>query len=357
MMTKPLAPKDFSKQAQKGTKGRPHAAGAAGATTGKTKRRRLSSEPGAVNEDGTAAAAPTGEQTASASRSKVKAKSKSKSRSSGADDTPKAFLRLMQQMQGKKLDRGPDDGNDRRQQKKKKGGNGKGKDGGDEQQQQQAATTGPASTSDKPAFETPKILPGEKLSDFAARVDQAMPLTGISKAGGAGAGLPGGMKIREGRATKHEKHLRRLQKGWREEEARLREKEEEEREEREAAMEELEEQWRALEAEAGPAKRRKGRGKGKKKDDDDDPWASLKKRDKMQAGSGNPLETADAPPQLSKISRPKFKVYGGAGANVENVPGKAGSLRRREELREERDSIVEQYRRLMAEKRAAGQTV
>ncbi|KAI5296842.1 Calcineurin subunit B [Ascosphaera pollenicola] len=198
----------------------------------------------------------------------------------------------------------------------------------------------------------PTILPGEKLSDFAARVDQAMPLSGIAKRHAVA--VPG-LKIRETRTTKHEKHLRRLQKGWREEEARLLEKEAEEREERDAAMEELEEQWRALEAEAGPRKKRKGNKKGGKGvvEEEEDPWAVLNRKVKEER-KRNPLETVEAPPVLTQL-RPKFKVYGGATVSVENVPGAAGSLRRREELREERESIVEQYRRLMAEKRGNNQ--
>ncbi|KAI5310768.1 hypothetical protein KEM55_002418 [Ascosphaera atra] len=82
--------------------------------------------------------------------------------------------------------------------------------------------------------------------------------------------------------------------------------------------------------------------------DDEDPWAKLKKRDREVLG--NPLETVEAPPQLVK-PRPKFKMYRGAQVDVDSVPTAAGSLRRREELKSERESIVEQYRRLMAQKR------
>lgn len=240
-------------------------------------------------------------------------------------------------MQGKKLDRGPDDGNDRRSKKK----NNKGQNDDTKEE--------PTPAQPEKKIPIPKILPGEKLSDFAARVDQAMPLSGIAKRHNVG--VPG-LKIKETRTTKHEKHLKRLQKGWREEEARLRAKEEEEKEEREAELEELEEQWREIEAEAGPIKKRKGHKRHVAGDEsDDDPWAKLNK--KVKEERKNPLETVDAPPVLTKV-RPKFKVYGGAKVSVENVPGAAGSLRRREELKAERESIVEQYRRLMAEKRGGG---
>jgi hypothetical protein len=74
----------------------------------------------------------------------------------------------------------------------------------------------------------------------------------------------------------------------------------------------------------------------------------LKKRD--QERKKNPFETAPAPPSLVK-PREIFKVRGGAKVDVANVPTAVGSLRRREELAGERRNIVEEYRRLMAEKR------
>ena len=69
-----------------------------------------------------------------------------------------------------------------------------------------------------------KIQPGESMTEFRARVDQALPLTGIAKSGKKVEG------VSDHRVTKHERRLKRLQKGWREEEARIREKEMEEKE-------------------------------------------------------------------------------------------------------------------------------
>jgi hypothetical protein len=53
------------------------------------------------------------------------------------------------------------------------------------------------------------------------------------------------------------------------------------------------------------------------------------------------------------LTKPRevFKIRGGARVDVANVPNAVGSLRRREELATERKNIVEEYRRLMAERR------
>jgi hypothetical protein len=205
-----------------------------------------------------------------------------------------------------------------------------------------------------------KILPGERLAEFAARVDREMPLSQMTKTTKSGEA-----KMNEQRKqTKHEKHLRRLQSGWREEEAKILEREQEQREEREAEMEVELQQWKDWDIEAGgkakkraiAAKKNKKKGKGgdddddapDSGDDDPDPWAKLKKRD--QERKKNPFEVAHAPPTLIK-PREIFKVRGGAKVDIANVPAAVGSLRRREELAGERRNIVEEYRKLMAEKR------
>jgi hypothetical protein len=291
----------------------------------------------------------------------------SKGTSKWADDTPRAFARLMRFQQTGKTPSGLDDGNGKKPNKKRK--RGEDKDGA--ASNVKATTTSKPSSEDAPAL---KILPGEKLSDFAARVDQAMPLSAMKKSQrtGQSENLP---KIREERMTKHEKHLRKLQQGWREEEARISAKEAEERELREAENEEIEEMWREAQAEAGivtkkkkktqPKKKKKGKRKGDDDDDDDvddvddvdddddDPWAKLNTRERA-AKPINPLEVVQAPPESLAKPREIFRVrrgVGGAEVDVANIPAAAGSLRRREELAEERKSIVEEYRRLMAAKR------
>jgi hypothetical protein len=265
------------------------------------------------------------------------------------DDTPREFVRLMQYQKLGKLPSARSDGEDSNNNGKKRKRR--------ETEGEKEATSSKSTTA---AAAIPKILPGEKLSDFAARVDQMLPLSGMKKSHkpASSSDLP---KVREERMTKHEKHLRRLQKQWREEEARIREREAAEREMKEAEHGEQLGLWQEWEREAGNGKTKKKNGKSKKKrrkgndselveddddDDDDDPWAKLNARRTKPA---NPFDVVKAPPQLTK-PKEVFKVRG-AGVDVANVPSAAGSLRRREVLAEERKSIVEEYRRLVAKKR------
>ncbi|EAS34971.3 uncharacterized protein CIMG_00325 [Coccidioides immitis RS] len=294
------------------------------------------------------------------------------------DDTPRQFARMMRRFQqsmpggkdGNKMNSDTAAGNEKNTRKRKRGGDipteASGQNNKPKVQKADAAVKSAESTS------VPKILPGEKLSDYAARVDQALPLSGVArKAGNTGASKMDAdiRNLREHRQTKHEKRLLRLQKGWREEEAKIREKEEAEREEREAEDEEVNDTWKQWEAEAGHGKKKKKKKKGGKKkkkngaaaadgpdysddSDDDDPWAKLNKK-KCAAQPLNPFDVVQAPPEnLAKVKE-IFKVHGinGAKVDVANVPAAAGSLRRREELASHRQSIVEEYRRIMAEKR------
>ncbi|QQK40557.1 UPF0653 protein C607.02c [Penicillium digitatum] len=262
------------------------------------------------------------------------------------DDTPRAFRRLMQYQQtGRRAPSGLETGE--RPNKRKRNAT-------------EDATTSskkPAETQNpKPAAmektEMPKIMPGERLAEFVARVDREMPLSQMTKSVKTG----DAKNKEQHKRTKHEKHLLRLQKGWREEDARIREREQEEREEREDDMEAELRQWKEWEIEAAGGKKKAASKKNKKKgtnaddsgDDDPDPWAKLKKRDEER--KKNPFEVAKAPPQLVK-PREIFKVRGGAKVDVANVPAAVGSLRRREELAGERRNIVEEYRKLMAAKR------
>ncbi|KAE8352853.1 hypothetical protein BDV28DRAFT_119447 [Aspergillus coremiiformis] len=265
------------------------------------------------------------------------------------DDTPKAFRRLMQfQTQGKKAPLKSEAG----ESKKRK----RGVDTTDKSTSNMRKKPAPAvvtdQTTDVESQSMPKILPGEKLSDFAARVDREMPIAGMKRSGKpASSDTP--KVLGEHRVTKHEKHLLRLQRQWREEETEILEREAAEREAREAELEDQLDLWKEWEVEAGKAKaKKKGAGARKKAgqgNEDPDPWAKLKNKERLNKPS-NPFDTAEAPPQLTK-PREIFKVRGGAKVDVANVPNAVGSLRRREELASERKNIVEEYRRLMAERR------
>ncbi|GIJ98103.1 hypothetical protein Aspvir_000217 [Aspergillus viridinutans] len=286
-----------------------------------------------------------------------------RSKSDLDDDTPRAFRRLMQlQANGGKQAPPKPDASETGSKKRKRDAT----EGTKHSLRKKTAAsstptkTANAATSTTAAAEPErtsklKILPGEKLSDFAARVDREMPISRMKRSDKpASADLP---KLREGRQTKHEKHLRRLQEQWRKEEAKIVEREAAEREEREAEMEEQLGLWKEWEMEAaqgkakkkGAAAKRKKKGDGPLEDDGPDPWAKLKKRDRMNKPA-NPFDVVQAPPQLTK-PKEVFKVRGGARVDVANVPAAVGSLRRREELASERRTIVEEYRRLMAEKR------
>jgi hypothetical protein len=224
------------------------------------------------------------------------------------------------------------------------------------QQQAAAAETEqqPAPNSETQADVTPqlKIMPGESLSDFRQRVNQALPLSGISKTGKK---TPGGG---DHRVTKHERHLKRLQEGWRKEEARIREKEMEAAELAEEEQDEQDAMWEDKTADlpdSAGGKKKKGR-KGKKRlvvgevdDKGEDEWEALRRKREERKGLHDVVKE---PPNFQRVPREIFKVKGGAKVNVGNVPNAAGSLRKREELGEERLGIIETYRKLMAAKRA-----
>ncbi|OJJ97112.1 hypothetical protein ASPACDRAFT_1858574 [Aspergillus aculeatus ATCC 16872] len=301
------------------------------------------------------------------------------------DDTPRAFRRLMQRQQSQAQaaaaakrnknhgDSDDDDDNDgedvvptSKSNKKRK--RGEGDAGGNNQKNKKKVATATAPEAESTdamttaaaaaaAAAAPKIMPGEKLSDFAARVNREMPLSAMKRSNKPAAAELA--NIREHKVTKHEKHLLRLQAMWRKEEAEIVEKERAQREEREEEMDEQLQLWKTWEAEAGKRKaKKKGSGNKKRKDgtadmvdDDPDPWAKLNKRERVNKQL-NPLDVVQAPPQLTK-PREVFKIRGGARVDVANVPAAVGSLRRREELATERRNIVEEYRRLMAEKRKA----
>ncbi|KAJ5952682.1 uncharacterized protein N7479_011095 [Penicillium vulpinum] len=268
------------------------------------------------------------------------------------DDTPKAFRRLMMYQQtGRRAPSGLETG----ERPKKRKRNATEDETTSSKKSAQAAEmqkAKAAAAAAKEKAEMPKIMPGERLAEFVARVDREMPLSQMTKTVKSG----DAKNKEQHKKTKHEKHLLRLQKGWREEDAKIREREQEEREERENEMEDELRQWKEWEIEAAGGKKKAAK-KNKKKnanggddseDDDPDPWAKLKKRDEER--KKNPLEVAKAPPQLVK-PREIFKVRGGAKVDVANVPASVGSLRRREELAGERRNIVEEYRKLMAARR------
>lgn len=245
------------------------------------------------------------------------------------DDTPKAFARLLnRQTQPTKLRNGLDSG-ERPTKKRKRGDN--------DADKKPAKPAAPKSKIEAVAM--PKILPGEKLRDFNARVDQMLPVIGLARKGN-NKGL--GPKDRQ---TKTEKRMHKMYAEWRKEDERVKDKAQEGEEERE---EEKEEQKALYGEDAGfDETNKKGKRKrmiGEQKDDKDDPWAELAKK---RGGPKGLNDVAQAPPEFTVKPKEKFKMKNNARVDVMDVPNAAGSLKRREELGAERKNIIEQYRALM----------
>ena len=246
------------------------------------------------------------------------------------DDTPRAFARMMALQSSNKRQRsGLDDGDDRPSKKRRR--KMEAANGTSEMEGKEEATT-----------EVPKILPGERLADFAARVNHALPVGGLARKGRVNVE---GMKERQ---TKTEKRLHKMYDEWRKEDARRKEQEEEQRELDEEAEEEKEaalggQSTRIPNAQSSSKRQKRRKMIGETGDADDDPWAELKTKREAPRGLH---DVAQAPPDLKKV-RQKFKVKDGAKVNVVDVPNAAGSLKRREELSDARKEVIERYRAMM----------
>jgi len=191
------------------------------------------------------------------------------------------------------------------------------------------------------------IKPGERYQDFSARVDAALPVSGLICRGTKGMkGLPGVKKQR----TKTEKKMHRIYAEWREVEAKRKEALEEAREE--AEDEDLGFNGTGV----STTKSKKGKKRKGAESDDDDPWAAVVRNRQAGNSTGGLVglhDVVQAPPQL-KAPKAKFRVLDGAKVDVLDVPSKAGSLRRREQLGEARRSVVEGYRAMMRERKGTG---
>ena len=258
----------------------------------------------------------------SQSTSVAKSKKRKRARNADKDDTPQEFKRLMAFAQGKRLPSGLDGG------PAAKGNNA-------------------ADPDDDAAPAVPTIQPGEKLSDFSARVNAALPISGLKRGGKD----PLGIKAHR---TRKEKKMHKLYDQWRAEERKIQERKEDELE-LEAEKELNNEngggssRFSFLDDAAEP--RRKGKKKGRSKvADDDDPWQELKRR-RAEAKIGL-HDVALAPPELHKGDSAKRLSVQGAAVNVGTIPKSAGSLRKREQLNEVRDGVVEAYRNFRTQRRS-----
>jgi len=294
----------------------------------------------------------------------VRRKAKAK-RKRADDDTPRAFARIMAfQTSGRKLPDGLDEGLLKPRASKKAKPNPSpstataSNDVSTSKARQPKAKAHQQQGKDKPQL--PKILPGESLSEFNARVNAALPVSGLTrklKKNDSTADIPA---LRE-RRTKTEKRLHKMYDEWRQQDTKRKEKLDEARELEDELRDEEEvnnhgnrsggafappryEPEEDEDDEGKKGKKRRKRMIGEANDKDDDPWAELKKKRDAPKGLH---DVAQAPPEFKAVPREKFKVRNGAVARVADVPGASGSLKRREELGEERKAVIERYRAMM----------
>ncbi|KAH0536841.1 hypothetical protein FGG08_006303 [Glutinoglossum americanum] len=278
-------------------------------------------------------------------RKKTKSIAKRKAKKSGEDDTPKAFSRLLQFQKTGRYPSGLDDGTTKPFASKKR------KRDNTDSKTTPTANQAPSGTpAAPPILPIPTILPNEPLSHFSARVDAALPVSGlITKHPSRARSDPvPGLKVRK---TKLERRMQKMYAEWRVADARI-------KEQRAAALEEAEDDDDEVGYNDGLSsaltkKKRKSkrvRRNNASASDDEDPWAHLR------ATRNEPIhrslhDVVQAPPQLTHLPKQKLK----SGALLDGVPKAAGSLRRREELGGLRRGVVEGYRALMERRREAGE--
>ncbi|KAI0011117.1 hypothetical protein F4779DRAFT_255924 [Xylariaceae sp. FL0662B] len=253
------------------------------------------------------------------------------------DDAPRAFRRLMAFAEGKKPRSGLDNGEE---------------SGGKNKNKKQTAEASNIDAESKKDSQVPTIRPGERMSEFAARVDAALPVSGLINKSSKNGKDPLGLSVRR---TKKERKMHKLYDQWREEERKIKEKEEDDLErlaEKELEEEELGVAWK-LDSQGGGTGKKKKKGKrprylGETADGEEDPWEALKKkRGETKAGLH---DVVDAPPVFSVKPQKKLTVRG-AAVEIDGIPKAAGSLRRREELQSVRNDLVASYRKMMNDKR------
>lgn len=197
-------------------------------------------------------------------------------------------------------------------------------------------------THPEPTTEAPTRQHNESLSSFAARVDAALPLSGIQKKSGTLKGLD------KGRQTRTERKMQKMYKQWREEDKRM--KEEAEEVANGAVDNDDEEVVKAMGVVESSSRRKSKKRKGKqavganRSSDDEDPWAGITAKRKEAEGAGGLIglhDVVQAPPRFTKA--PKERVAFKMGQ---------GGLKRQAELSEARQTVVKGYRQMMKERRA-----
>ena len=309
--------------------------------------------------------------------SKNRANQSSTSASKLKDDTPRAFARLLNfQKTGKRPTHTLDDGSTRKNKKRKRETETNDPNQTPSTPKAPPITINTTTTPDPdPATAGPptlKILPGERLAEFSARVNQALPIAGLRTKG-----QPHNNKTDE-RKTKHNRRLERMQKEWREAETRRQEKLTEAMEEQEDEREEHQLLWGGIVARTGKKKKKMmmarrvadggggdgvGVGAGAVDDDDDDPWAELAEK-RRHTRQKNLQDVVLAPPQLQRVIKaplrhhvPPPQSLAGPGVDAGNVPAQVGSWRRREEVGAARRIVIDRYREMVMTGRRKGHGV
>lgn len=257
------------------------------------------------------------------------------------DDTPRAFTRLMNLQKGWKPPLGLDEGAPKKRKRS------------DIHDQDQPSDH---NSKNNPTSSIPKILPSERLSDFSARVNTAIPVAGLAKKSKRGSGLLTGE-----RQSKLERRMQKMYAEWRKIDAKRKERLAEEDDELEMENDEVGNERSMLPARTKTkkvkGKRRKGLMMidGNEAPSDDDPWlhiAAKRKENTIASASPGGLvglhDVVLAPPKLSKL--PKEKMRDKTGQHTAKKAATIG-LKRQEELGEVRRQVVEGYRRMMSERR------
>ena len=275
------------------------------------------------------------------------------------NDTPRAFARLMAfHQQGIKPRSGLDEGHAQKGKKRKRvGQEGENRTNGTTTVADVSGSQYTGSADDTTTLPTVKahahealtiqhlkINPGERLSDFSARVDLALPVGGLVKKGRVA-----------GVRSKLERRMQRMQNEWREMDKKRKERDQEARDELEMEDEEGTEKRSAIMplTKNGRKNNRRKTRQGSETDDED-PWAKVGQSRVSDVGRGGLVglhDVVQAPPNFTSVPQKKFRVLEGAKVDVLNVPGNVGSLRRREELGVSRRSVVDGYRQMMKERR------
>ncbi|KAI9828799.1 MAG: hypothetical protein M1832_001904 [Thelocarpon impressellum] len=230
-------------------------------------------------------------------------------------DTPRAFARLMRFQAGTRRPSGLDDGVPSKKTKKRKRGD--------------DTEPTPTTIPDPPEGEVPRIRPGERMSEFSARVDAALPVSGLIGKPRSG-GDPAGVKVKH---TKHTKRLQRMQAQWREEEKKRKEAIE---------VEELDDEGDGVGFPTTETKAKKDKKKRKQQD------APPPTKATTSRGIVGLHDVVQAPPSLTV---PRAILKASNPLTVPDVPRAAGSLRKREELGRARRDVLSAYRARMEGRR------